>query len=79
MPDTRATEGDLTEEKCQACGERLWNMGVVDFAVGNVNAVARGLTPWGEGLAPDRVPLELLACSSCRRVELRLPASASSL
>ncbi|HEY8739431.1 MAG TPA: hypothetical protein VIN56_02410 [Candidatus Dormibacteraeota bacterium] len=66
----------VAEEACQACGGQLWDMGTQDFAVGNVNTLARGITPFGEGLAPERVPLELFACNACRRVELRVPASA---
>lgn len=68
-----APEGQLSAEKCQACGEALWDMGVQDFAEGNVPSPARELTPWGEGLAPERLALQFYVCSKCRRVELRVP------
>lgn len=60
-------------ENCLGCGAELLTVGVEGFRVGGASGAWSAIfdiAHWGE----DVLPLEVLACPECRRVELRVPA-----
>lgn len=58
---------------CATCGTPLQSMGVEQFRVGGTSGGWNMLLgKWSE-VGESMLPLELLACPSCRRVEFRLP------
>jgi hypothetical protein len=69
MPDDAPARPDA----CAACGAALQSYGVEQFRVGGTGGgwklLFGELAEVGEGM----LPLEVLACTSCRRVELRVP------
>lgn len=59
---------------CVACGTALELLGVEDFRVGGTGGSWKLVFgEWAE-LGEDMLPLHVLACPSCRRVELRMPS-----
>jgi hypothetical protein len=58
---------------CLRCGAQLQSLGVEQFRVGGTsggwNLLIGEWADVGEGL----LPLELLACTQCRKAELRVP------
>jgi hypothetical protein len=61
------------DDACLRCGGTLESMGVEKFRTGGTGGgwklLFGELAELGEGM----IPLELLGCRRCRRVELRLP------
>lgn len=58
---------------CLRCGGELQSMGVEQFRVGGTSGGWKLLFgEWAE-LGELLLGLELLACGSCRRVEMRVP------
>lgn len=63
----------VSSDKCLRCGGTLQSMGVEQFRVGGTSGGWKLLFgEWAE-LGEQLLPLELLACGSCRRVEARVP------
>ncbi len=61
-------------DACLACGTILQSMGTEQFRVGGTSGGWHLLLGnWAE-LGEGMLPLEVLACPSCRRVELRFAA-----
>jgi len=61
-------------DKCLRCGQPLYTFGLEKVRVGGTSGGWKLLAgEWAE-LGEDMVTVEFLACSSCRKVELRLPA-----
>jgi hypothetical protein len=60
--------------KCLRCGGPLKSIGTEQFRVGG-NSGGWNLIfgEWGE-LGEDLLSLELLGCTQCRKVEIRVPA-----
>ena len=62
-------------DACLRCGAALESMGVEQFRVGGTSGGWKMLFgEWAE-LGEQMLPLEAFSCSSCRRVELRVPSS----
>ncbi len=60
---------------CLGCGGALQSMGVERFRVGGTSGGWKLLFgEWAE-LGEQLLPLEMLACAVCRRVEIRVPTS----
>ena len=60
-------------DACLRCGGTMTSMGVEQFRVGGTSGGWKLLFgEWAE-VGEDTLPLEPFACSSCRRVELRVP------
>ena len=58
---------------CLRCQQPLWTFGVQKFRIGGTTGGWKMLVgEWAE-LGEDMVPLEMLACKGCRKVELRIP------
>lgn len=61
---------------CLRCGERIQSMGIEEFRVGGSTGgwklLFGELAELGEGM----LRLEVLACASCGKVELRVPRPA---
>ncbi len=58
---------------CLACGSPLKSVGVEEFRVGGLTGGLRFLIGnWGT-LDESLLSFEVLACTACRRVELRTP------
>jgi hypothetical protein len=65
---------DQQNTACLRCGGAMTSMGVEEFRVGGTSGGWKLLFgEWAE-LGEDMLALEILACSSCHRVELRVPA-----
>jgi len=62
-----------TDEQCLRCGRPLWSLGVGDFRMGGTGGGWKLLFGEFAELGEEMVSFEILACRSCRRVELRLP------
>ena len=61
------------DDRCLRCGSALQSMGVEQFRTGGTSGGWKLLFgEWAE-LGEQLLPLELLACPSCRRVEARVP------
>jgi len=61
-------------DACLRCGGAMTSMGVEQFRVGGTSGGWKLLFgEWAE-LGEDMLPLEAFACSTCHRVELRVPA-----
>ena len=59
-------------DTCLRCGGPLQSMGVEQFRVGGTSGGWKLLFgEWAE-LGEEMLPLELLACGRCRRVEMRV-------
>lgn len=66
-------EPQKSGERCLRCGSELLTVGVEDFRIGGTSGAWSAIfdiAHWSEGV----LPLEVLACPDCRRVELRVPA-----
>jgi hypothetical protein len=64
---------DQQDDKCLRCGGALTSMGVEEFRVGGTSGGWKLLFgEWAE-LGEGMLPLEAFACSSCHRVEFRVP------
>ena len=71
-PDEPAA--DVEPNRCLRCGATLQSLGVHEFRTGGSTGAAHLLFgQWAE-LGEDKLAFEILACSACRHVELRLPA-----
>ncbi len=58
---------------CLACGTPLDSMGTEQFRIGGTSCgIKLLLGEWAE-LGEQMLPLEMLLCPACRRVEFRLP------
>jgi len=69
-PSQTATRGP---DECLGCGATLSSMGTERFRTGGTGGGWKLLFgEWAE-LGEEMLPLEVLACPSCRRVELRVP------
>ncbi len=61
-------------DRCVACQGPLQSIGIEHFRVGGVSGGWRMfMGQWAE-LGEGLLDFEVLACRSCRRVELRVPA-----
>jgi hypothetical protein len=61
---------------CLRCGAPIQSMGVEEFRVGGTTGSWKLLVgEWAE-LGEGMLKLEVLACSSCGKVELRVPRQA---
>ena len=59
---------------CLACGSALRSLGVEEFRVGGTTGGWKLLFgEWAE-VSEDMLQFEVLACTSCRRAELRVPS-----
>ena len=66
-------EPQQTADACLRCGQPLWTFGEQEFRVGGSKGGWKMVVgEWAE-LGEDMVPLEMLACRSCGKVELRVP------
>ena len=65
-------QGAPAADACLRCGGAMTSMGVEEFRVGGTSGGWKLLFgEWAE-VGEDMLPLELFACGSCRRVELRV-------
>lgn len=65
----------VSRDNCLGCGGPLKSMGVEQIRVGGTSGGWKLLFgEWAE-LGEQLLPLEMLACVSCRRVEIRVPSS----
>ena len=61
-------------DTCLRCGGALTSMGVQQLRIGGTSGGWKLLFGELAELGEDMLPLEALACGSCRRVEFRVPA-----
>ena len=62
------------DDACLRCGSHLESMGTEEFRTGGTTGGWKLLFgEWAE-LGENMLPLEVFACSTCRHVELRVPA-----
>lgn len=69
------TENDeyVPDYGCLRCGTQLTTHGVQEFRTGgNVGLAKHLLGDWGE-IGEGLLPLHVLSCGTCKRVEFRLP------
>lgn len=59
--------------ECLRCGAELQSMGVEEFRVGGTSGGWKLLFGELAELGEGKIQLEVLACESCRKVELRVP------
>jgi hypothetical protein len=65
---------DVNADNCLRCGQPLQSMGVERFRTGGTSGGWKLLFgEWAE-LGEEMLPLEVLACAACRRVEMRVPS-----
>ncbi len=63
----------VPRDSCPRCGGRLQSMGIEQFRVGGTSGGWKLLFgEWAE-LGEQLLSLELLACGSCRHVEIQVP------
>jgi len=68
-----ATSVGSPEDRCIACKGSIRSIGVEPFRVGGTTGGWKLLVgEWAE-LGEDMLSFEVLACTACRRVELRMP------
>jgi hypothetical protein len=73
-----ATSVGPPENRSIACKGVLHSIGVEPFRVGGTTGGWKlFFGEWAE-LGEDILPFEVLACESCRRVELRVPPGSST-
>lgn len=73
---TEPTTTSPSIDACLRCGERIQSMGIEEFRVGGSTGGWKLLFgEWAE-LGEGMLGLEVLACASCRKVELRVPRPA---
>jgi hypothetical protein len=75
--ERRETDMDQTpvpDDRCLRCGGSLSSMGVEGFRVGGTSGGWKLLFGELAELGENMLSLEALACQTCRRVELRVPA-----
>jgi hypothetical protein len=66
-------EPELTGESCLRCRTELRSLGLTDIRTGGSRGAWKLIFgEWAE-LGEGTMKVELLACPSCRRLELRLP------
>ena len=59
---------------CLRCGAQLQSIGEEQFRIGGSSGGWKMVFgEWAE-LGEDLLPLEVLACTQCRKVEMRVPA-----
>ena len=62
-----------SDDTCMRCNAPLHAMGVERFRVGGTSGGWKMLFgEWAE-LGEEMLPLEVFACTACRKVELRVP------
>jgi len=72
-PLNMATPAVASGDQCVACKGALRSIGIEPFRVGGTSGGWKLLFgEWAE-LGEDTLPVEVLACTDCRRVELRVP------
>jgi hypothetical protein len=64
-----------TADTCVRCGGALHSMGVEKFRVGGTSGGWKLLFGEMAELGEEMLSLDVLACSQCRRVELRVPGA----
>ena len=63
----------VASTECLRCHAELQSMGIEEFRIGGTSGGWKMLFgEWAE-LGEQMINLEMLACSSCRMVELRVP------
>ena len=62
----------IPSSECVRCGGRLESEGVVDFRTGGTGGGMKLLFGELAELGEAKIPLEVLVCSACRAVELRM-------
>jgi hypothetical protein len=65
-------------DTCLRCGNHLTSMGVQQLRIGGSSGGWKLFFGELAELGEDMLPLEMLACNSCRRVEFRVPSEADS-
>jgi len=71
--ESMATPAVTSGDRCIACKGTLRSIGTEPFRVGGTSGEWKLLFgEWAE-LGEDTLPFEVLACTDCRRVELRVP------
>jgi len=75
MTDQTGQGSDRPGDNCLRCGGVLTSMGVETFRTGGTSGGWKLLFGELAELGEDMIPLEILACGNCRRVEMRLPQS----
>ena len=74
MADQQGTTS-VPPDVCLRCGGSMNGMGVERFRVGGTSGGWKMVFgEWAE-LGEEMLPLDVYACTQCRRVELRVPAS----
>ena len=69
----RAMSDQQNTDACLRCGAAMTSMGVEQFRVGGTSGGWKLLFgEWAE-LGEEMLPLEAFACSTCHRVEFRVP------
>jgi Fe-S oxidoreductase len=69
-----ASNPPTVPDDCLRCHGQLQSIGVEEFRVGGTGGGWKLLFgEWAE-LGEEKVPLEVYACTNCRRVELRVPS-----
>ena len=67
------TTGGHAPDACLRCGATISSMGIEEFRVGGTTGAWKLLFgEWAE-LGEGKLNLEVLACGSCGKVELRVP------
>lgn len=68
-----AAQHGPSADQCLRCGSELTSLGVERIRIGGSGGGWKlFLGEWAE-LGEDLLPLEVLFCQSCRKVELRVP------
>ena len=66
-------DDNVSADQCLRCGGQLTSMGVEEFRIGGSSGGWKLLFgEWAE-LGENMLPLEVLACERCRKVEFRAP------
>lgn len=62
-----------TTDTCLRCQQPLWSFGQQEFRVGGTTGGWKMMFGEFAELGEDMIPLEMLACRACGKVELRVP------
>ena len=73
MSDAAGGSTPGTSDTCLRCGAPLHSMGRESFRVGGTGGGWKLLFGELAEVGEEMLPFEVLACSVCRRVELRVP------
>ena len=66
-------ESGTSQARCRECGSVLWSGGTEQFHVDGSSGLYKMLFGEPSDMGDATMPFELLACPSCRRVEIRMP------